>query len=252
MVNYLYRKKVKNLIQKAKDNYMIVCSANIKNLFLNINTTKKVKQYKYVYEPILKQNVAFIPRKVYRNKKKLKFTTSNIKNEIFIEHLYQTEYENNSFVNVLDLQEIKDKEYKDEEDFQKFLKNYFKKDKNTINRNKKNEEKTDQKMKEKIEPKEEQKNTFIINKNNINGEKFNKIKININELKLDKSFSHRKFKSDFAINNEIKNNNTKLSKSLLKQKDYNSLGINSILKERSSQKIKHAKKISPGKVEYSY
>ena len=253
--NYLYRKKVGNLIQKTKDNYMIICSANIDNLLLNINRTKKVKQYKFVYEPILKQNVAFIPRKVYRNKKKLKFTISNIKKEVFIEHLYQSEYENNSFVNVLDLQEIKDKEYKNEEDFQKFLTIYFKKDKYNIKKTNKNEESTEQIKKEKIEPKKEEQNIKLtpkIKETKNKNEKYNNIKTSLNGLKLDKVCKDRKLKSDFKINNEIKINNNKLSKSLLKQKGNSSLGINSILKEKSSQKIKHGRKISFGGVEYSY
>ena len=48
--NYLYRKKVRNLIELLKDNYMIVCTANIPNLYLNIIRNKKVKQYKLIYE----------------------------------------------------------------------------------------------------------------------------------------------------------------------------------------------------------
>ena len=122
--NYLYRKKVKNLIQMQKDNYMIICSANIPNLYLNIIRNKKVKQYKLTYEPILKLNVAFLPRKVYRNKKQLKFIFANLKKEIFFEPLYKTEYEDGAFINVLDLQEIKEKESNDEENFQNFLKYY--------------------------------------------------------------------------------------------------------------------------------
>ena len=254
--DYLYRKKVRNLIQKTKENYMIICSANIENLFLNINRTKKIKQYKFSYEPILKLNLAFIPRKVYRNRKKLKFTISNIKKEIFIEPLYQTEYENNSFVNVLDLQEIKDKEYKNEEDFQKFLKMYFKKDKNNKIQNNKNEEKNEQKKGEKINSikEEEENNKFdlVIKEIDNPNENCNNIKVNLNRPKLNKSVKHRKLKSDFKINNEIKMNNNKAFKSLLKNKDMSPFNINPILKERSSQKIKHGRQISFGKVEYSY
>ena len=127
--NYLYRIKVKNLIQKLKDYYMIVCTANIPNLYLNIiGVKKKVKQYKFSYNEILKQNVTFIQRKVYRNK------IANIKKEIFMEPRYQTEYEDGSFVNVIDLQDIKEKEYKNEEDFQNFLKTYYKNKKEKNNK----------------------------------------------------------------------------------------------------------------------
>ena len=253
--DYLYRKKVRNLIQKTKENYMIICSANIENLFLNINRTKKIKQYKFYFEPILKLNLVFIPRKVYRNRKKLKFTISNSKKEIFIEPLYQTEYENNSFVNVLDLQEIKDKEYKNEEDFQKFLKMYFKKDKNNKIENNKIEEKNEQKKEEKINSiKEEENNKFdlIIKEIDNPNENSNNIKVNLKRPKLNKSVKHRKLKSDCKINNEIKVNINKASKSLLKHKDISSFNINPILKGRSSQKINHGRTISFGKVEYSY
>ena len=47
-------------------------------------------------------------------------------------------------------------------------------------------------------------------------------------------------------------NNNKTFKSLLKNKDISAFNINPILKERSSQKIKHGRQISFGKVEYSY
>jgi chemotaxis protein histidine kinase CheA len=151
--NYLYRKKVKNLIQMQKDNYMIVCTANIPNLYLNIIRNKKVKQYKLTYDPILKLNVAFLPRKVYRNKKQLKFIFANLKKEIFFEPLYKTEYEDGGFINVLDLQEIKEKESNDEENFQNFLKNYYKnknnkdnKDNKDNNDNKDNEDNKDKSL----------------------------------------------------------------------------------------------------------
>ncbi len=62
--NFLYRKKVKELIQKIKDNYVIVCSANIPNLSLNIYGSKKSKQYKLKYETIYsKTKYSFTPKK---------------------------------------------------------------------------------------------------------------------------------------------------------------------------------------------
>ncbi len=60
--NFLYRKRVKSLIEKNKEYYIITCSANIPKLFINIINSKKPKQYKLIYEPILKQNVVFLPR----------------------------------------------------------------------------------------------------------------------------------------------------------------------------------------------
>ena len=92
--------------------------------------------------------MAFLPRKVYRNKKQLKFIFVNLKKEIFFEPLYKTEYEDGAFINVLDLQEIKEKENNDEENFQNFLKNYYTNKNNNIKDNvKDNKDNNSQKIK---------------------------------------------------------------------------------------------------------
>lgn len=241
--NYLYRKKVKNLLQLLKDNYMIVCTANIPNLYLNIIKGKKVKQYKLTYEPILKQNVAFLPRKVYRNKKKLKFIICNLKKEIFIEPLYKTEYEDGSFVNILDIPEIKEKEYKNEEDFNKFLKDYFKNNKKEI---KKEENKIENNNNNiiKVNKKEQnnnQNNIIRVNKKEDNN------KLNSEVKKKKKNHLHRRLKSDSGIKNVT---TKKTSTSLLKDNSF--LCLNSILKGRSTHRIKNERKISFGKVQFSY
>jgi len=127
--NFLYRKKVKNLIRKIKSNYIIQSSAFFPNLFLEVIGAKKNKRYELTYEPILKQNVAFLPKKCIRNKRKLKFLIKNMRDEIFIEPLYQIEYKNGSIFNILDLQKIDEKEYKNERDFKMFLNEYFKNNK---------------------------------------------------------------------------------------------------------------------------
>ena len=140
--NFLYRKKVKNLIRKIKSNYMIQSSAFFPNLYLEVISSKKNKRYKLTYDPILEQNVAFLPRKSNQNKRKLKFVIKNIKNEIFIEPIYQTEYKNGSIFNILDLQKIEEKEYENERDFKIFLSECLK-----IKNNKKEEMKEDRKAK---------------------------------------------------------------------------------------------------------
>ena len=181
---------------------------------------KKVKQYKLIYEPILKQNVAFLPRKVYRNKKQLKFIFANLKKEIFFEPQYKTEYEDGSFINVLDLQEIKEKEDENEENFNQFLKEYFKK-------NKKEDKKEDKKKEEKKED-------------------FN------SDLKNNKLSIKKKVKSggNIKVNKKVIKNRTSVS--LLKNKDKSLFTVNSILKERSTQRIKNGRKISFGSVQFSY
>ena len=155
--NFLYRNKVKNLIRKIKSNYIIQSSAIFPNLFLEVISSKKNKRYKLVYEPILKQNVIFLPKKSYRNKRKLKFVIKNIKNEILIEPLYQIEYKNGSIFNILDLQKIDEKESENEKDFKLFLNENFKNNKkesqkpNAITKSKSDDEVTNKdKIKEKI------------------------------------------------------------------------------------------------------
>ena len=240
--NYLYRKKVKNLIQMQKDNYMIVCTANIPNLYLNIIRNKKVKQYKLTYDPILKLNVAFLPRKIYRNKKQLKFIFANLKKEIFFEPLYKTEYEDGGFINVLDLQEIKEKESNDEENFQNFLKNYYKnKNNKDIKDNKDNKDNSLQLIKVNIKEFGDTKKEEDQKENNISVLLNNKITIN----KKIKSGSHLK------VNKKVKKVRTSTSLKM-KNKNNSDCSLNSILKERSTQRMKNGRKISFGSVQFSY
>lgn len=247
--DFLYRKKVKNLIEKLKDNYMIVCSANIPNLYLNIIKAKKVKQYKLAYEPILGQNVVFLPRKIYRNRKKLKFVIINIKKEIFIEPLYQTEYENGTFVNFIDLQDIKEKELKNEEDFQNFLQNFCKNKKEKLKKVKEKDEKKEEIKKEQENNKKEQ-NTKIEKKVTENDIIKVNIKTNMNNTKNNKMVRHGRLKSDLDIKNtDIQ---AKITNSILKNKDISLSGIKSRIKERSLKKVKNERKISFGSVQFSY
>ena len=240
--NYLYRKKVKELIHKLRDNYKLVCSANIPNLFLNIisSTSKKVKQYELFYEPILNQNIVFLPRKKYRNRKKLKFNFVNSKNEIFIEPQYKSENENSSFVNVINLREIKEEEFKNYENFQNFLKEFREKKKNY---NKKHGIKEDKKEESKLDKimnyiKEEKKS--IEDKNELN-------EINTNYITDNELISS---KDDLKPK---KSKKRKASDSMLIHNNFQCLsGVKSILKERGSERIKNPRKISFGDVQFSF
>ena len=243
--NFLYRKKVKSLIEKLKDNYKISCSANIPDLSIIIISSKqkKNKQYKLIYEPILKENIAFLPRKIYRNKKKIKFNFVNPKNEIFIEPKYKTENENGSFVNVLDLREIKENEYKNYEDFQILLKQFNLKKNVQNNKNEITEIKNNEKNKEneidKLKKCFKGKSPYLIDKNEFNENNTNYI--TDNEL--------------FYSSEDLKAKKIKYRKSSISslKKNYKNLsGINSILKERKSQRIKNPRKISFGDVQFSY
>ena len=243
--NFLYRIKVKKLIQKLKDNYEIICSANIPNLFINIYSSnkKKIKQYKLSYEPLLKQNIVFLPRKIYRNKNKIKFNFVNSKKEIFIEPKYKTENENGSFVNIIDIREIKEKEFKNYEDFEIFLKEFRNKKKSQNNKNEiidaKEEitEKESQIKKSKEIEYTPKKKLYLVDKSDLN-----------------------EIKTDYVTDNELVNSNEDLKQKKLKKrkssvsslKNNHKNSLNSILKERSSQRIKNSRKISFGEVQFSY
>ena len=123
---YLYRKQVKKLLQRQKDNYSIISSINSKDLsmeiYLSEDNTQKVK---YTYEPILQQNIFYIPKSNFKNKNLLKFSFLNKKKESIIDPKFNTEYDCGEFINVINLKKIKDKEEEKEEDFQTFLESYY-------------------------------------------------------------------------------------------------------------------------------
>ena len=123
---YLYRKQVKKLIQRQKDNYSIISSINSKDLsmeiYLSEDNTQKVK---YTYEPILQQNIFYIPKSNFKKKNLLKFSFLNKKKESIIDPKFNTEYDCGEFINVINLKKIKDKEEEKEEDFQTFLESYY-------------------------------------------------------------------------------------------------------------------------------
>ena len=124
---YLFRKEVKKLIKKAKDNYVIISSVN-KNSDLHMNiivNEEEIKKVKSTYEPILNENMFYIPRKAFKKKNLLKFSFANNKNESIIDPKFNTEYDSGEFINVINLKKIKDKEEEREEEFQTFLESYY-------------------------------------------------------------------------------------------------------------------------------
>ena len=124
---YLLRKEVKKLIKKAKDNYVIISSVN-KNSDLHMNiivNEEEIKKVKSTYEPILNENMFYIPRKAFKKKNLLKFSFANNKNESIIDPKFNTEYDSGEFINVINLKKIKDKEEEREEEFQTFLESYY-------------------------------------------------------------------------------------------------------------------------------
>ena len=123
--NYLFRKKVKALIKKQKENYILVSTIAEKGFSLKVFLTNdETKEYELVYEPILEQNLVYIPRKDCK-KNLLKCHFLNSKGESVIDPKFNTSFEEGLFLNVINLKKMKEKEEEREEDFQTFLESYF-------------------------------------------------------------------------------------------------------------------------------
>ena len=123
---YLFKKQVKKLLQRQKENYCIISSINSNDLNMEIYLSEdKTQKVKYTYEPILQQNIFYIPKKILKKKNLLKFSFLNKKKESIIDPKFNTEYDCGEFINVINLKKIKDKEEEREEDFQTFLESYY-------------------------------------------------------------------------------------------------------------------------------
>jgi len=123
---YLFKKNVKKVIQRHKENYAIISSLNNADFYMEIYLSEdKTKKIKYTYEPIFKENIFYIPKTILKKKNLLKFSFINKKKECFIDPKFNTEYDSGEFINVINLKKIKDKEEEREEDFQTFLESYY-------------------------------------------------------------------------------------------------------------------------------
>ena len=123
---FLFRINVKKILQRQKENYSIVSSINNCDLIMEIYLSEdKTQKVKYTFEPILKENIFYIPKRLLKKKNLMKFTFLNKKKENIIDPKFNTEYDCGEFINVINLKKIKDKEEEKEEDFQAFLESYY-------------------------------------------------------------------------------------------------------------------------------
>ena len=122
---YIFKKKVKLLIQKHKEYFAIISPKNKTNLtmIIKIDNEKKTKM-EYTYEPILNENIFYISRKLYRKKNLVKFSFINSKNESIIDPKFNTEYLNGEFLNVINIKKIRKKEKDNKKIFLSFLETY--------------------------------------------------------------------------------------------------------------------------------
>ena len=121
-----FKKKIKSLIEKHKKNYVIYSTLKESNLklvaFFSDNETK---EYPVIFDPILKENIAYVNRDDFVKRLLLKCHFVNDKNESIIDPKYNNEFNDGLFLNVINLKKIKEKEEEREDDFQTFLETYF-------------------------------------------------------------------------------------------------------------------------------
>ena len=122
----LFRKKVKLLIKKHKENYVIVTTLKAQKLKLvAFFPEDETKEYPVEYEPILDDSIAYVSRDDFKKRLLLKCNFVNDKNESIIDPKYNNEFNDGLFINVINLKKIKEKEEEREDDFQTFLETYF-------------------------------------------------------------------------------------------------------------------------------
>ena len=122
----LFRKKVKLLIKKHKENYVIVTTLKDQKLKLvAFFPEDETKEYPVEYEPILDDSIAYVSRDDFKKRLLLKCNFVNDKNESIIDPKYNNEFNDGLFINVINLKKIKEKEEEREDDFQTFLETYF-------------------------------------------------------------------------------------------------------------------------------
>ena len=104
---FIFKKKVKLLIQKHKENFAIISSVNKRYFPMNIQIDNRKKRIlKYSYEPILNEYILYISKKLYINNNLIRFTFVNEKNESIVEPNLKTVYHKGEFYNVINLKKI--------------------------------------------------------------------------------------------------------------------------------------------------
>ena len=123
---FIFKKKVKSLIQKHKKNFVIQTTLKEEGLkLIAIFHEDETKEYPIIFEPILNQNVAYVLRDDFKKRLLLKCNFVNKKNESIIDPKYNNEFKDGLFINVINLKKIKEKEEERDDDFQTFLETYF-------------------------------------------------------------------------------------------------------------------------------
>ena len=123
---FRFKKKVKELVKKHKQNYAIYSTLKEKNLKLvACFSDNETKEYPVIYEQILNENIAYVNRDDFKKRLLLKCHFVNEKNESIIDPKYNNEFNDGFFLNVINLKKIKEKEEEREDDFQTFLETYF-------------------------------------------------------------------------------------------------------------------------------
>ena len=123
---FIFKKKVKELTKKHKENYVIQTTLNEEGLKLvAFFPDDEIKEYPVIFEPILNMSAAYVTRDDFKKRLLLKCNFINKKNESIIDPKYNNEFNDGLFINVINLKKILEKEEEREDDFQTFLETYF-------------------------------------------------------------------------------------------------------------------------------
>ena len=122
--NYLFRIKVKKLIQKLKDYYSIIPSIqNSKNIKISIKLGKEEKIYNVKYCSIRKEFIFDIPRNFIKKfYYKFFFIVDGIKT---IDQKYKFIKIKNDYINILNFRKIQEKEFFLENEYDKEIEEYY-------------------------------------------------------------------------------------------------------------------------------
>ena len=133
LVNALkFRYKIKKLLKKQKQYYTLPSSFDKNDLKLKLFLDNgEVKEYKVEYNKILDKYVCFVPRKEIFNLN-VKANFINNQGNIVVDPEYASNYEENTFYNIINFRKILREEATAELERKNFVKKYFLKKHNSL------------------------------------------------------------------------------------------------------------------------
>ena len=127
-----YKYKIKKFLKKQKQYYTLPSSFNKNDLKLKLFLDNgEIKEYKVEYNKILDKYVCFVPRKEIFNLN-VKANFVNEQGNIIVDPEYASNYEENTFYNIINFRKILREEATAELERKNFIKKYFLKQRNKL------------------------------------------------------------------------------------------------------------------------